>query len=300
MPELAEVEYYRRQWMPAIGETIKTLHLNRQARVFRDFAATDLSPGRRNHDPQSGTAGAMRSALVGKRMETAYAHGKRMLFGFNGGVWLGIHLGMTGKLSRQKVPYNPGKHDHLILTTLHSALVFNDTRQFGLVTLENAGIKPNGEACLPPGWQQLSPSILDEDGFTRQRLKAILLRHAETPVKTLLLKQAYFPGIGNWMADEVVYQAQIIPYCPAKQIARNSIKTSTLYKACKAVCEGAMNSVAVDYSNPPNHWRWLMPVRWQDGNACPRTGHPLVREKVNGRTTCWSPAYQRWPRELRR
>ena len=38
---------------------------------------------------------------------------------------------------------------------------------------------------------------------------------------------------------------------------------------------------------------WLFNHRWRDGGRCPRTGRPLVRAEVGGRTTCWSPARQK-------
>ena len=43
MPELAEVEYYRKQWLPAIGQTVIGVNLNRHKRVFRGVNCTSLS-----------------------------------------------------------------------------------------------------------------------------------------------------------------------------------------------------------------------------------------------------------------
>jgi len=38
---------------------------------------------------------------------------------------------------------------------------------------------------------------------------------------------------------------------------------------------------------------WLFNHRWAGGGRCPRTGVPLVREEIGGRTTCWSPGRQK-------
>jgi formamidopyrimidine-DNA glycosylase len=37
---------------------------------------------------------------------------------------------------------------------------------------------------------------------------------------------------------------------------------------------------------------WLFNHRWENGGLCPKTGVPLVREEIGGRTTCWSPGRQ--------
>jgi formamidopyrimidine-DNA glycosylase len=56
------------------------------------------------------------------------------------------------------------------------------------------------------------------------------------------------------------------------------------------VCRDAMRVIAPDWSRPPEDW--LFNHRWRDGGICPRTGRPLQREPIGGRTTCWSPAWQ--------
>src|SRR4051812_3424932 len=98
MPELAEVEFFRRRWDAGIGKAIARVHLNAKKRVLRGV------------DPN-----ALERALIGAKFLGSEGHGKRMLFRFAGDVWLGIHLGMTGKLLVETPNFLPGKHDHLVL-----------------------------------------------------------------------------------------------------------------------------------------------------------------------------------------
>jgi formamidopyrimidine-DNA glycosylase len=77
MPELAEVEYYRRQWDAGLGERIVRVHLHETKRVFR------------------GTDNGMVRQLRGERLRSSEAAGKQMLFRFSGDFWQGIHLGMS-------------------------------------------------------------------------------------------------------------------------------------------------------------------------------------------------------------
>src|ERR1051325_6559267 len=98
MPELAEVEFFRRQWDVGIGKPITRVHLNAKKRVARSVDAA-----------------AFEKALPGAKFLGSEGHGKRMLFRFSGDVWLGLHLGMTGNLHAEPADFTPSKHDHLVL-----------------------------------------------------------------------------------------------------------------------------------------------------------------------------------------
>src|ERR1700719_3410164 len=126
MPELAEVEWFRKQWDVGHGVEIVDLSLHPRNRIFRSTDVREL-----------------RQRLIGEKLLSAHARGKRMLFKFSGGVWLGIHLGMTGKIRVESANYRPGKHDHLVLLQRERALVFTDSRQFGRVRFHHGSDEPD-------------------------------------------------------------------------------------------------------------------------------------------------------------
>src|SRR5687767_4617761 len=105
MPELAEVEFFRRQWDIGIGKPITRVHINATKRVARGIDAALLQ-----------------KTLPGAKFQKSEGHGKRMLFRFAGDVWLGLHLGMTGKLLVEAADFEPSKHDHLVLFQKDRAL----------------------------------------------------------------------------------------------------------------------------------------------------------------------------------
>src|SRR5258706_13141401 len=105
MPELAEVEFYRRRWDAGIGKPAARVHINAKKRVVRGIDAM-----------------AMEKMLTGAKLLKSEGHGKRMLFRFSGDVWLGVHLGMTGKLSVEAANFVPAKHDHLAFFQRERAL----------------------------------------------------------------------------------------------------------------------------------------------------------------------------------
>src|SRR6476619_663917 len=94
MPELAEVEYFRRQWNAGIGQRVIGVALHPEQRVFRGTDAV-----------------ALEKALTRAKFLGSEGHGKQMLFRFSSGGSLGIHLGMSGQLRVEAAGISPGKHD---------------------------------------------------------------------------------------------------------------------------------------------------------------------------------------------
>jgi len=273
MPELAEAEFFRKRWhLAARGARIARALTHDRAKIFR---GTDVA--------------ALRRALTGARLTDSEARAKQMCFRFSGGAWLGVHLGMSGELRVEPVAYAAHKHDHLILGTAKRTLVFTDPRMFGRVQFHRG-------ASPPAWWTKIAPAILSE-AFTEEAVATFLRRRARAPIKAVLLMQECFPGVGNWMADEILWRAAIHPKRRAGSLTSREVRT--LWRECRGVCRLALDTIAGKGNYlPPNlnvhiPRAWLFWHRWEDGGRCPRTHKPLVREEVGGRTTCWSPARQK-------
>ncbi len=269
MPELAEVDYFRKQWNPGLKRPIEKVEVHGKKRIFRGI---DL--------PQ------MVKALTGAKLERSEALGKQMLFvakkrGTKNHAWLGLHLGMTGKLRIEPAEFRAGKHDHLVLRQAGHTLVFQDARLFGRVLFsEGSG--------APKWWTKLPPDLLSS-AFTVKDLETFLKRRARAPIKAVLLMQERFPGIGNWMADEILWRAAIHPKQASGSLG--AAQTKTLYREIRWVCREAMRIIGQKWDDPPDSW--LFNHRWQKGGTCPRTGAKLMHATIGGRTTCWSPARQK-------
>ncbi len=265
MPELAEVEFFRKQWDAGRVGRILSVALHPVARVFRE---------ERSVEP-------LQRHLPGKRLLGSSARGKWMLFRFSGGNWLGVHLGMTGRMTAEPASLEPGKADHLVLFQSRRALVFRDTRQFGCIRFHRGPEEPSW-------WREMPPDLLSRE-FTREVMAEFLRCRGRAPVKSVLLMQERFPGLGNWMADEILWRSGIHPAVKAGSIRGKRL--DALFREIRAVCRGALETIGVDYRDPPDGW--LFHHRWRDGGVCPATGVPLERESIGGRTTCWSPEKQR-------
>ena len=264
MPELAEVAFAGRQWETGIGESTQSIYVHPTSRVYRDLNRNFL-----------------RTELIHARLSSVATHGKQILVKFSGDLWLGLHLGMTGSLTSDLSSYDWQKHDALVLFQNKQSLIFRDPRQFGRIRL-HVGKNP------PSWWSELPPSMLDEK-FQKNILNNAINRHARRPIKALLLDQRYFQGMGNWMADEVLWRAKIHPGLRCREISHQDAQL--LFDKIKFVSKGAMNSVGTHGGDPPKGW--LFHVRWKDGGLCPVTNALLMREEIGGRTSCWCPILQK-------
>ena len=262
MPELAEVAYYAKQWNAGLGKRVLDVKLHPKARVFRSITR-----------PQS-----LFSAIRGECFRSFHTHGKQMCFQF-GDVWLVGHLGMTGKLWVAAKEHEIEKHDHLVFEQATRQLVFTDPRMFGQWQLLTAEAFSSFQEALPP--EVTSPA------FTKERLRTFLQRRSRSPLKAVLLMQETFPGIGNWMADEILWRAKLDPRRHAGSLAEH--ECDLLWRKTRLVCRQAMRVIGDDWSTPPSSW--LFNHRWKDGGRCP-CGAPLERETIGGRTTCWCPTCQ--------
>lgn len=282
MPELAEVEFYRKRWdLAARGEKVTSVLTHDTKKLLRRLDAASL-----------------RRALTGATFTASAAAAKQMVFRFRRAgspvedVWLGLHLGMSGELNVHAPERPPGKHDHLVLTTPRHSLVFSDPRMFGRVEFHVG-------AEAPAWWTKIAPAILSRE-FTVAVVSEFLRRRSRAPIKAVLLMQERFPGVGNWMADEILWRAAIHPARAAGSLTPAEIRT--LWRECRTVCRQALDAIAGRGDKLPPDLnvgipdRWLFRHRWRRGGRCPKTGGKLAHATIGGRTTCWSPARQKLPR----
>jgi formamidopyrimidine-DNA glycosylase len=267
MPELAEVEFYRRQWDSGFGQPVIGVALHPTKRVFRGANVEDLE-----------------KTLTGADLLGSLGNGKQMLFRFSRGAWLGIHLGMSGRLSVDNAGMLPGKHDHLVLFQNDRSLVFTDFRMFGRVRFAL------GEEA-PEWWSNLPPALISP-AFTRVLLDEQLLRRRRSPLKAVLLDQAVFPGIGNWMADEILWQIKVHPSARAGDLS--TLQRHNLWRTSRAICRTALKTIGADWGQLPK--KWLFHQRRDKGGHCPRDGALLEHATIAGRTTAWCPVCQKPPR----
>jgi formamidopyrimidine-DNA glycosylase len=265
MPELPEVEGYR-----ALAE---------RCALGRPIAAVDAPDAW--YLKRGLVAEGARSSLEGRQLLSARRRGKLMLLdaGVASGepeVVLGLHFGMSGRLvvdghaGAGRLLYGPyGEETRYDRFTLRFAdggwLAMRDVRRLGAVELD-------------PDEERLGPDALTATGRDVRNA----LAGSNVALKARLLDQSRLAGIGNLIADEVLWRAGLAPGRPA-----NSLTANELRRLHRHLTSGLADLIRRGGS----HTGDLQPER-RPGGLCPRDHAELSRGTVGGRTTWWCPRHQ--------
>jgi formamidopyrimidine-DNA glycosylase len=235
----------------------------------------------------------IRRALLGRRVRRVDRHGKHLWLELDRRPWPCIHFGMTGGVHtprgrrvtlvssgrRRETPGWPPRFAKLrLIFGGGGELAIADARRLGRIRLRDdprhempiSGLGFDALLELPP------PAAF-----------AAELRRRAAPVKAVLLDQSFAAGVGNWIADEVLYQAGIDPRRRARTLSLAEARR--LRTALRSVMRTAVRVGARSERFPRS---WLFHYRW-DRNTRTARGEPIRHATVGGRTTAWAPRAQR-------
>lgn len=275
MPELPEVESAR--------AVIERMALGRVITEVDDSDSYVCRPHR---------LGEVRQALVGRRLTAAHRRGKSLwcdssglaASGGDGGPVLGIHLGMSGKIvvadvDGQEVDggdYWEGRRVPGDYRWSRFSLTFDDGGRLMLVDPRRLG-----RVRLDPEVDRLGP---DAGTITPAEFRAAV-SHGTAPVKARLLDQHALAGIGNLLADEILWQARVHPAHRVDELTPDDV--ARLLRATR-------RSVAAALKHGGVHTLTVIPFRTA-GAQCPRDHAPMSRGTVGGRTSWWCSGEQLLP-----
>lgn len=257
MPELPDVEGFRAVLAEhATGQRIERVDVT-DAGVLRGVTATQLDDGLRGH-----------------RFERPERHGKWLIAPTDGPAVL-MHFGMTGSLEWLELGAPLDRFDRVIFVTAAGELRYRDMRKLQGITLAHGrGDEDRVLAGLGPDALDVTPRELDR-----------ILEHRRGAVKAVLIDQKVIAGLGNLLADEILWRAGIHPRRPARSLS--APERRELHRQMRGVLRAAIRAGRV----PPRP-SWLTGARGQQDPRCPRCGTPLCRGRVGGRTTVWCPRHQ--------
>ena len=96
------------------------------------------------------------------------------------------------------------------------------------------------------------------------------------------MDQSAIAGVGNLLADEILWQARQDPRRPASDLSAEEL--DALRRATRKVIRDSVRLGGA-------HTGQLNPHRVR-GGRCPRCGTELMRDRIGGRTTYWCPKEQ--------
>jgi formamidopyrimidine-DNA glycosylase len=209
-------------------------------------------------------AGEIADALTGHRLATAHRRGKFMWLETDDGPALGLHLGMAGRIIVD--PEDSTRWDRFALEFEDGGrMVLRDKRRLG-------------RAVLNPDFSHVGPDAAEvgRDDFRR------LIGTGRAPIKARLLDQHAISGVGNLLADQILWQARI---APTRIVSTLSVgELDRLRREVRSAVRSAIRKGGA-------HTGSFIQVR-RPGGVCPRDGHSLSRARIGGRTTFWCPACQ--------
>jgi formamidopyrimidine-DNA glycosylase len=233
--------------------------------------------------------------LEGRLVLDVVRKGKLLWIELDARPWPLLHLGMTGSIRVPGGTPLPLAHGPKVapeepwpprFTKLHcwfddgGQLCFTNARRLGRIRLrDDPGREPPvSELGFDPLLAMPSVPAFRE-----------LLRRRRGTIKGVLLDQGFAAGVGNWVADEVLYHARLAPHRRVGSL--DDAEIGALRKALRSVITTA---VRVDARSEAFPRTWLFHHRWQRvPNARTAAGHLVEHTTVAGRTTAWCPAVQR-------
>lgn len=263
MPELPEVETGRRIADRVLaGRTLKGVAVADDRIVFAGVAPRTFA-----------------RRLKGRRIVATHRRGKQMWFELDCAPHPLLHLGMTGRFHvYDRAADRPRFWKVEFTTDTGERLAMTNARRLGRIRLQD---DPPGD--LPIRKLGFDP-LLD---MPTARTMHELIATRKAPLKAILLDQSFAAGVGNWIADEVLYQARLSPH------RRGNELTADETKRLRAKL-GAIIRKAVDVDADKNRFprTWLFHQRWGREDGASIAGRPIVHETVGGRTTAWVPEVQ--------
>ncbi len=266
VPELPEVETIRKDLeRELVGRTV--------------LDVTSSAPKALQPSPKEVSA-----AIKGKKFRSFKRKGKLLIVRLSGGVTLGIHLRLTGRLLIRKEGDPPDEWQRATIKLSEGKeLRFSDLRLFGYIKLFK-GEEEVEETLSKIGPEPLSKELNGEKFYE-------IIQKTSRPIKIVLLDQKLISGVGNIYANEALFEAGIDPLTKANQLTRD--QAAHLYKAIELVLREGLEARGAtiademyrDAYGRRGGYEEKVRIYQRAGKPCPKCGEKIKYLKVGQRGT---------------
>ena len=241
--------------------------------------------------------------LQGQKITHINRKGKMLLIKLENGMFMTIHLRMTGQLIYEgKDKFAAGHPDDNFYSVMpsrhtrvqfefsdHSNLYFNDQRKFGFVKIvDELGLREDKFL------QKLAKEPWD---ITPKEFYQNLQKHKNQCIKASILDQSVIAGVGNIYADEALFMSKIFPGTITKQL--NEVTTQTLLKNIQIIMQRSIDSggsTMKDYrksdGSKGNYLEKFAQVFRKENQPCPICQNSIQKIRIAGRGTHFCPHCQ--------
>lgn len=283
MPELPEVENFRSLLLPLVSSQFplcfERCSLDKQPpRKFIDDKDIEMLNDAKYFLNQVLRKGKLIAMVLQKDAVTKY---------------LLIHMGMTGRISTpdyvpqlESLAVNdyPPPHTYIKFTSGTYEASFSDPRKFGSILLCES--LQDFDALAPDAWLEVNDETIPQH--------VEKLSYQSMGIKALLLDQKrVLCGVGNWVADEVLYQTRLHP----DQNYLTQEQAQLLLQTLLAILSTAITCLVEKRTAFPD--QWLFHYRW-NGKKTTKDAQGRIVSFVTsgGRTSAIVPSLQQKKNQL--
>jgi formamidopyrimidine-DNA glycosylase len=267
MPELPDVVVYLDALKPRIlGRTLE------RVRIGGPFLLRTADP------PLDST--------FGRRVAALRRVGKRIAIGFDGNLWLVLHLMIAGRLHWSDRSRAPGGRRTLAVFEFDS----------GALSLTEAGSQKRASLHVvagEAGLESLDPGGIDVLESPLATFAAVLVSENHT-LKRALTDPRLFSGIGNAYSDEILHRAGLSPILLTARLTPEEI--ASLHRATREVLTEWVARLRADakgkFPEKVTAFREGMTVHGRFGKPCPRCGTKIQRIRYASNETNYCPRCQ--------
>ncbi len=252
MPELPDVLVYIESLEArVVGQTLE------RARLLSPFVLRSVSPPF--------------SAIDNKTVRNLRRLGKQIVFGFDGELFMIIHLMIAGRFQWKAKGKSVGGRLGLASFDFPS----------GSLILTEAGSRKRASLYIVQGEDELARfdrGALEVLNSSLDAFREALTRENHT-LKRSLTDPRLFSGIGNAYSDEILHRARLSPMKLTSKLSAGEI--ATLHSATRTTLQEWIDRLRLEavkeFPSKVTAFRPEMAVHGKYGEACPVCGSPVQR-----------------------
>jgi formamidopyrimidine-DNA glycosylase len=226
------------------------------------------------------------SSVEGRKIVELRRLGKRICFGFEGDLWLVLHLMIAGRLHWYDDRAKAAKSRALAVFEFNS----------GSLVLTEAGSQKRASLHVvqgQDGLEKLNPGGLEVFDATLEEF-ASAIRARNHTLKRALTDPRILSGIGNAYSDEILFEAQLSPFTLTQKLSDTDIEK--LFAAIKKTLNDWIERLRADsrerFPEKVTAFRPDMATHGKYGEPCPRCGSKIQRIRYGSNETNYCPKCQ--------
>ncbi|MDJ0944604.1 MAG: zinc finger domain-containing protein [Kiloniellales bacterium] len=212
--------------------------------------------------------------------------GKRIALGFEGDLWLVLHLMIAGRLHWKEAGAEiPGKRGLAAFDFPTGTLILTEAGSKRRASLHAEAGRAAMLAHHPGGLEVLETTLADF---------AAALRRENHTVKRALTDQRIFSGIGNAYSDEILHRARLSPVAMTAKLGDAEVERlfAGARETLNAWCDRLRRETGDGFPGKVTAFRPEMAVHGKFGQPCPVCGTEVQRIRHASNETNYCPRCQ--------